>query len=166
MVTRIRVPTLDANIEEVAVTEWLKKEGDKVRKGEAIAEFTTDKAAFEFESPCSGVLRRLLAKERSTVPVGFIIALVADANEPLPDVTPENEKLLAIRRQSLQVARKRDPAVAGQSRARVRATPAARRLARELDVDLASLRDKTGEDVITEDAVRSYWERRKNDPGR
>ena len=166
---RVKVPKLDANIEEVTVTEWLKHEGDHVRKGEPLAEFTTDKACVEFESPGSGIVRRIVAGKKSTVPVGFVIALIGAADDPLPEVAADNEKLLSARRQSLRAAKKTAPAApasCGPKLTRVRASPAARRLARELNIDLTSLQEASGGGVITESTIEAYRKRGKNEPER
>ena len=157
MIRKIAIPTLSTNVEEATVTEWLKKEGDLVRKGEPIAELTTDKAAFEFESPCSGVLRRILAKKKSTIPVGYIFALIGGPDDPLPDVADANRSLLERHRG----AAKQKPPAGGRAlldggKSMVRATPAARRLARERGVDLASVQLAAKADVVTEDMVRNY----------
>jgi pyruvate dehydrogenase E2 component (dihydrolipoamide acetyltransferase) len=155
MITRVRIPKLSANIQEAMVTDWYKREGDAVRKGEPIAEMTTEKAAFEFESPRNGILRKILARRKSTLPVGYIVALVGPADDPVPDVSDENEKLLARHRRDAGSA----PAPKRAARAprrRVRATPAARRLARELKVDLALLKTTAGTDAITEAMVREH----------
>jgi len=70
VVENVRIPQVSANIDEVAVTAWLRREGDRVRKGEALVELTTDKACIEHPAPRTGVLRRILAPEKSLLPVG------------------------------------------------------------------------------------------------
>ena len=158
MLTRVKVPKLSANIQEVVITGWLKQEGDAVRKGEPIVEMTTEKAAFEFESPRNGILRKILAARKSALPVGYVFALVGGKGDPLPDLAATNAKLLARHRQTA-VARPRAAARPGTPRKRVRATPAARRLARELKIDLADLKNSVTTDVITEDTVRKHANR-------
>lgn len=158
MIRKIVIPTLSTNVEEASITEWLKKEGDPVLKGEPIAELTTDKAAFEFESPCSGVLRKILARKKSTIPVGYVMALIGGPADPLPDVTEANRKLLDQHRQA--AGRKKpgsgQSALAASGKAMVRATPAARRLARERRLDLAAVQRSAKADVVTEEMVRDY----------
>jgi pyruvate/2-oxoglutarate dehydrogenase complex dihydrolipoamide acyltransferase (E2) component len=95
MMRTVKVPTLDTNIEEVTLTGWLKREGDRVRKGDPLVEMTTEKAAFELEAPAAGVLRKILAREKSVVPVGYVVALIGGADEELPDVSSLNRDLLA-----------------------------------------------------------------------
>lgn len=157
MVRKVRIPKLSANIVEVAVTAWLKNENDSIRKGEPLVELTTDKAVIEFESPCSGVVRSILAKTKSTLPVGYVIALVGGKTDPLPDVSAENEQVVAQQHQSAQTRRRtRGVTQAQAGRRRVRATPAARRLARELGVELTELQDMASGETISEQMVRDH----------
>ena len=155
MIVKVKIPKVSANVEEETVTSWLKREGDRVRKGEALAEITTEKACFELESPRSGIVRRILAKEKSILPVGYVIAFIGGAADPLPDVTESNRKILDKHRRSVgkKLSRVRDRKAA---RRIVRATPAARRLARELGVDLANVGRDAEVEIITESIVRSY----------
>ena len=67
MITKVVVPKLSANVQEVTITGWFRKEGDRIRKGDPLVEMTTDKACFEIESARSGVVRRILASEKSTL---------------------------------------------------------------------------------------------------
>ncbi|MDD5686735.1 MAG: biotin attachment protein [Elusimicrobia bacterium] len=60
MITKILMPKLSETMEEGIITGWLKKEGEKVKKGEPLFEITTDKAAFEVESTATGYLRKIL----------------------------------------------------------------------------------------------------------
>ncbi len=157
MITKVVIPKLSANVEEGVITAWLKNEGDAVKKGDPLVEITTEKAAFELEAPRSGTLRQILASEKSALPVGYVIALLGKLDDVLPDVTGQNDKLLAKRRISLGTVRKR-PSVRSGKRIRVRATPAARRLAKQHELDLAEVQKVGGVEVVNEDTVRQYLE--------
>ena len=117
MIRKVRVPKLSANVDEVTLTAWLRKEGDTVRKGDDIVELTTDKAAFEIESPCSGILRKTLAPKKSVLPIGYVFALVGAKDDPLPDVEPANRKLMEEFRRAAG-ARARKSADAGTDKGR------------------------------------------------
>ena len=67
---------LGETADQAKIERWHKSEGDAVTKGEVLLEITTDKAAFEVESPRSGTVRKLLADVKSLLPVGYVIALV------------------------------------------------------------------------------------------
>jgi pyruvate dehydrogenase E2 component (dihydrolipoamide acetyltransferase) len=78
------MPKMGDTMEEGKILSWHKHEGDKVAKGDALAEIETDKVNIEAESFVEGVLRKILVPEGQSVPVGAPIALVGKANEPLP----------------------------------------------------------------------------------
>lgn len=155
MIARVKMPKLSENDEEQTVTAWLKKEGDTVSKGEPLATITTSKAAFELESPKAGLVRAILAPANSSVPIGFVIALVGPAEEPLPDVAAGNRKLMAAR--TVKAAPAAGAAgTAAAAPGALRATPAARRLARERGLDLAQVQARFNLEVVTEAAVEKY----------
>lgn len=160
MITKFRVPQMSANVTEATVTAWSAEEGAKLRKGQALLELTTDKTAFEVEAPRGGVLRRIVAPVKSIVPVGYVLALIGPAGDALPDVEAENADLMKKHRARAGGARATRPAAAakgrGPTRRAVRATPAARRLARDLGVDLADVQKQVGAEVVNEDMVRRH----------
>src|SRR6185369_12872441 len=86
MPAEITMPQLSDTMTEGTVVKWLKKEGDKVKEGEIIAEIETDKATMEYESSESGTIARLDATEGQKVPVGQRIALIATGGEKLEDI--------------------------------------------------------------------------------
>lgn len=148
------MPKLSANVEEQTVTAWLKQEGESVHRGEALAEITTSKACFELESPANGILKRIFAPENSVLPVGYVAAVIGEETDGVPDVEPENRSLLDRMRGTV-----RKPQDVGKRvRERVRATPAARRLARRHAVSLADVQAACETTVIHEHHVRSFLE--------
>jgi len=164
MITRIVMPKIDANVEEATVGKWLKAEGAPFGKGDPLVEIITDKANFELEADHAGILRHIVAVEKSTVPIGYILALASEnTEEKLPDVEQENSELvrkfkekagLALSGPETTDSRKPDserPAKTASTR--VRATPAARRLARKHSIDLAGLAGESRH-MITEKDIR------------
>ncbi len=136
MVTKVIMPKLAANIEEATVGQWFKQEGEAVAAGEPLFEAITDKAAVEVKAEAAGVLRRVVAHENSVVPVGQVIALIGEEGEALPDLEPPR------------------PAARDAEAAAVKASFGARRLAKELGVDLAALVPSRPDGRLTEDDVR------------
>ena len=124
-VTRVILPKLGLTMDEGRLIAWHKREGDRVEKGEILFEVETDKANMEIEAPASGIVRRILIDADQTVPVTTLIAVIADTiDEPLPDVAAAT------------------PSVAQavpQDGERVRSSPAARKRAQELGVDINNL---------------------------
>lgn len=78
------MPKLGDTMEEGKILNWLKREGEPVARGDALAEIETDKVNIEVESFFDGVLRKVLAPAGETLPVGAPIALVGAASEPIP----------------------------------------------------------------------------------
>ena len=146
MATTIVMPQMGYDMQEGTVVRWHKQEGENVARGDIIAEIETDKATVEFEAFTSGVLRKIVAQEGAIVPVGELIAVITDPDESLPEgILPTAQ---APQESSPAVAAADGPAaVAAQaseargqgasSTGEVRASPIARRLARERGIDLA-----------------------------
>jgi pyruvate dehydrogenase E2 component (dihydrolipoamide acetyltransferase) len=86
MPVEITMPQLSDTMTEGTLVKWLKKEGDKVRAGEIVAEVETDKATMEMESFEGGTLAVMVAKEGDKVPVGSAIAILATGKESIDDV--------------------------------------------------------------------------------
>jgi pyruvate dehydrogenase E2 component (dihydrolipoamide acetyltransferase) len=85
-VTKVVMPKLSEAMETGKLLRWLKQEGDRVSGGDIIAEIETDKADIELEAFGSGVLRKLLATPGTAVPVGGLIAVIADPDEDISAV--------------------------------------------------------------------------------
>src|SRR3954470_12371046 len=86
MPVEITMPQLSDTMTEGTVVKWLKKEGDKVKSGEVIAEIETDKATMETEAFEGGTLAHVAAPEGTKVPVGEWIAVLASGKEDPADV--------------------------------------------------------------------------------
>ena len=144
MATSIVMPQLGYDMREGTIVRWLKEEGEDVTRGEIIAEIETDKAVVEFSPTTGGVLRRIVAGAGDIVPVGQLIAVIGDADEALPDELAAPTSPVATAEEAPATpAPVPTPPVAESPPAvpegEVRASPIARRLAREKGVDLANL---------------------------
>ena len=139
MATSIVMPQLGYDMREGTVVRWVKQEGDEVVANEVIAEIETDKAVVEFKPTTGGVLRRIVAGEGEAVPVGQLIAVIGDADEALPDdlAGPSAGVGAAAPEPEAAPAPAAVPVPAAAPYGEVRASPIARRLARERGVDLA-----------------------------
>lgn len=159
MATIVGMPKWGLAMKSGRVVHWLKRPGETVRQGESLVEIESEKATNDVEAPASGVLRWLGVEEDDSAPVGAPLAVIAAPEEQLTDEqvaellrADEEAKREAAARQS-----QRKPAAAGVAAAasgasagataraatatggRVNASPAARRLAQELGVDLAAI---------------------------
>jgi pyruvate dehydrogenase E2 component (dihydrolipoamide acetyltransferase) len=96
MVTNIVIPMLSPTMTMGAITRWLKKEGDRIEKGDVIAEIETDKAIMELESIDAGTLIKIVVSEGSTnIPIGEVIALLEDGEgkDSLKAPTPHDMRI-------------------------------------------------------------------------
>ena len=162
--TRITVPFLDANIVDVTVVKWRKAIGDAIAAGEVAVEISTDKAAFEIESPAAGTLLAVFAPEKSIVPIKFVLGLIGASGEDDSTATADNAALMAAYRASMaaptaapRAASTAIPAAPNATSA-LRATPKARRYAQSKGIDLAEVARATGASMITEAIIMQYEE--------
>ncbi|MDT5294986.1 MAG: hypothetical protein QOJ76_1866 [Acidobacteriota bacterium] len=89
MATQVVMPKLSPTMEEGQLSRWLKKEGDKVGVGEPLAEIDTDKATMEAQALATGVLRKILVGAGETVPLGTVIAIIAEPDEDISGLLSE-----------------------------------------------------------------------------
>lgn len=138
----IQLPKLAITMEEGTVVRWLKCEGDPIAKGDPIVEIETEKANAEIESTCDGYLKKIAVTEGETAPVEAVLAYIAgdeaELKAPFEPAVPEPKpKARPVSAKPSPKAVPRRPAA--RPKGPVRAAPASRRLARELDLDLASI---------------------------
>ena len=84
LVNEVVMPKMGYDMTEGTIVRWRKDEGDEVTRGEVIAEVDTTKVTVEVEAYTAGVLRKILVPEGQTVPVGHVIAVITDRDEPIP----------------------------------------------------------------------------------
>jgi pyruvate dehydrogenase E2 component (dihydrolipoamide acetyltransferase) len=144
------MPKLGMTMEEGTITRWIKKEGDKVEKGEPIVEVMTDKVNIEVESPDNGTILKILAKEGDVVPILQPIAIIGEAGE---EVKIE-EKKEAV--EEVKIEEKKEAVEEG-----IKASPAAKRLAREAGIDLSLIKGTGPGGRIVEEDVKDYIESHK-----
>lgn len=135
---RVVMPRLDPVMEEGKIVEWLKKEGDEVRKGEAIAVVEGEKTTFEVESPYTGKLTRILKEAGEAVKVGEPIAEIGEEAAPPAPMAEERVR----------------------ERAEVKASPVARKLAKQYGISLEEVEGTgPGGRITKEDVLRVARER-------
>jgi len=148
MITRVEIPKLTLTMDSGTLVKWLKQEGEPVEKGESLFQLETDKTVVEMPSPERGLLKKIVVRE-GTVAVGKTVAFIGDTSDPLPNVVEDQGgKSLNLEGPGRAVL-PAQPAEVGS----VRATPAARRRARELGLDLGKLVGTGPEGRITQEDV-------------
>ncbi|OFX15778.1 MAG: hypothetical protein A2Z18_10540 [Armatimonadetes bacterium RBG_16_58_9] len=151
------MPRLGQTMEEGRLVRWLKSVGDPVAQGEGVAEVETDKSIFEVEADADGVLRKVFVQEDETVSVGTTLAYIAASDEEVPDL-PMTASVSSAGTEPTETQAVAAPSAGGASSAAagVKASPAARRLAKENDVDLAGVTGSGPGGVISAADVENY----------
>ena len=151
MPSQVIMPKLSDAMEEGRILQWLKKEGDRVQGGDVLASIETDKAEIELESFGAGVLRKILVAEGETVPVGKVIAIVAEPDEDISSLVgtaaPAASAKAEVKTSAPpapvppKVEAKTPPAPTAPATESgwIPASPIARRMARDAGVDLAKI---------------------------
>jgi pyruvate dehydrogenase E2 component (dihydrolipoyllysine-residue acetyltransferase) len=173
--SEVKLPRLGQGMEAGTIVKWLKSEGERVEKGEPLYELDTDKVTQEVEAEASGVLLRIAVAE-GEVPVGETIAFIGEEGEQAPepsgngasaaqkvDEEPQEEGSPGPAREEERergrdaaesVAEARQPST--QDGGRVKASPLARRIARERGIELSSLTGTGPEGrIVAEDVERA-----------
>lgn len=147
MATKVYMEALSPTMEEGRLVKWHKHEGDPVESGETLAEVETDKAIMDLVARADGVLRQLAVAEGQTVPVGNVVAVIVEAGESIGEASsaapPSQPKAPAMpataapaTTQTSDVRPHTTSVTAPPDAARVKASPLAKRIAREQGVDL------------------------------
>ena len=171
MSSQVTLPRLGQGMEAGTVVRWLKAEGDRIEKGDPLYELDTEKVTQEVEAEASGVLLRILASEGAEIEVGKPIAIIGEAGEEIPDVQvaarsdepPQEAQELPRTVSTEQPAEvppapevvSPAPAASKSTDGRVKASPLARRIAKERGIDLVGVTG-TGPDgrIVAEDVER------------
>jgi len=153
MAVSIVMPALEMAQETGKIISWLKNEGDAISKGEAIAEIETDKVVLELEAPGDGVLAGVKAVAGDVVQVGKIIAWLVAPGEKAPEESAQAAPAARTMSAAQPAATTPAPATSRIEPVEVKASPKARRMAKDLGVDLSTIRGTgpggviSGEDV-------------------
>jgi pyruvate dehydrogenase E2 component (dihydrolipoyllysine-residue acetyltransferase) len=163
MATEIKLPRLGQGMESGTIVKWLKSEGDTVEKGEPLYELDTDKVTQEVEADASGVLLKIAIAE-GEVPVGKTIAVIGEQGESVQVAEDEQEEGSPARAREEEQARGREASTEqvmeirqpSTANGRIKASPLARRIARERGIDLRNVAGTGPEGrVVAEDVERA-----------
>ncbi|MHC4278757.1 MAG: dihydrolipoamide acetyltransferase family protein [Planctomycetota bacterium] len=159
MAKEIRLPQLGQTMEEGTIIECMVQLGNEVKKGDVIFEIETDKATLEVESPAEGFVKHIFVEVDQTLPVGQPLLVLGSKDEEVPqdfidslkavelaEAVPETEVSTSPQTSEIKELKK--------TSAKVIASPRAKRLAKELGVDLSSIAGTGPAGKITEDDVK------------
>lgn len=171
MATEVFIHKMTEHMESAVIVSWLAREGDRVKEGQAIMEVEMEKATVELEAPASGVLKGIRegVVGGTRVGIGETLAFIAAPDETVPSLPPlgtnvEEAKKAAAAQGPVDKTHPEGQAMTGGNATGdpgiPRATPVARRVARELNVDLYQVKGSGPEGRIREEDVRLYAQTR------
>ncbi len=134
MAVAIIFPKLDEAMTSGKIVRWLKNEGDRVEKGEAILEIESEKTSFELEAEASGILSKITAQPGDEVPIGVTIAFILQTGEKAPEV--ETPVVVTAKEEKPKAATKAEAPQPARESKEIKASPLARNIAREHNVEL------------------------------
>ena len=153
MATALAMPKLGLTMTEGTVVEWLEEDGTQVQQGQPVVVVMTEKITYEVEAPASGTLR-IVVQPEETRQVTEVIGFVLEAGEPLPEI---EKAAAAPAAEAMPEGGKPAPAPVEAAKPReVRSSPAARRLARELGVDIGQVPGSGRNGRISESDVQRF----------
>jgi len=159
---------MGADMTEGTIAKWLVAEGEKVGRGDKLAEIETDKTVVEMEAYSEGLLRKIIVAEGSLVQVGTVIAYIGDVDDEVPESSapaaaeapkaPEPTPVAAAPAPApvQQAASTPAPAPAAAPGGRVKASPIARKIAEEKDIDIAAVPGTGPGGRITKSDVENF----------
>jgi pyruvate dehydrogenase E2 component (dihydrolipoamide acetyltransferase) len=171
-----KLPDIGEGVHEGEITRWLVKTGDPIAADEPMVEIMTDKATVEIPSPVSGVVEAVFAKEGETVPVGKVIIVIREGAKLGTDkIAPgaSRDTPMAVKEKPVEPTGKprlqKEPEVARVEEESsnlsltpmILATPATRKLARDLEIDLQNVGGTGLHGRITKEDVRLAYETRQ-----
>jgi pyruvate dehydrogenase E2 component (dihydrolipoamide acetyltransferase) len=179
MSSQVTLPRLGQGMESGTIVKWLKSEGEKVEKGEPLYELDTEKVTQEVEADVGGVVLKILAQEGQEIEVGKAVAVIGEEGEEVAEPESEAEQPTKVTEQEPQEEGEPAPAreeerergreggvqeeveaghapPAPTDGGRLKASPLARRIAKERGVDLKALRGTGPEGrIVAEDVERA-----------
>lgn len=166
--TPIVLPKSGFSSEASTVIGWSVTEGERVEEGQLLCEVETEKTTIEITAPASGILRKILIREGEKRPVGVTMGFIGEADDPIPEVEDVPSPIPEATQIPRSEARNSASAPPGPSTrprraatGRVRASPAARKLAAEHGIDLVELSGSGPGGAITTGDVKLVIETRR-----
>lgn len=157
MATIVGMPRLGSNMTDGVIEKWFKKEGDWVEKGEPLVCILTEKVSYEYESPASGVLRKILRTIDEVVRVNEPIAIIGATGEALPDlgsIQPAEPEKGMEPPQDVRTGK-----IATEKGSFI-ASPLVKKMAQERGIDLANIVGTGPGGRITKEDVMKYGEKK------
>ena len=149
MATNVYLPQWGMDMNDATIIKWLIKEGDLVKKGDQLVEVESSKVNAEIESPESGKIGKILYEEGQVAKVGEILAIIIGENETLPEETNSE----ASKEDNSEI---KLPSTSKKIKEAVQITPRARKLAKELNIDISLVKGTGPNGRILDDDIKSF----------
>ena len=157
MAVEVILPKVDMDMTTGVISKWHVKNGDSVKKGQVLFDMETDKSAIEIDAPADGTINNIETETGKPTNIGAIVAMIYAAGEAVTAIVPPTPVIPA------QAGIHPSPVVAMDSRLRgnddlggIRATPLARRLARQKKLDLSAVKGSGPRGRIVASDIESY----------
>ena len=157
MAVEVILPKVDMDMTTGVISKWHVKNGDSVKKGQVLFDMETDKSAIEIDAPADGTINNIETETGKPTNIGAIVAMIYAAGEAVTAIVPPTPAIPA------QAGIHPSPVVAMDSRLRgnddlggIRATPLARRLARQKKLDLSAVKGSGPRGRIVASDIESY----------
>jgi pyruvate dehydrogenase E2 component (dihydrolipoamide acetyltransferase) len=170
MAYEFKFPDIGEGLTEGEIVRWLVKEGDEIKEGQPLVEVETDKALAEIPSPATGVVLKILAKEKEIIKVGQVIVIIGEKGEASAAPPPRPRSVGVVG--ELEEAPEEAPSVTVTAEPvktvlvseHALATPAVRALAKELGVDINKVKGSGPEGRVLEKDVRQFADAKGKPP--
>ncbi len=167
MAEEVKMPKFGETMTEGTIYKWIKEEGDKVANGDILFEVETDKATLEVESPAEGVLAKIIVADNESAEIGETVAIITAEGEELTELDESDYEEAADMEFKEEEVEDKEVADSEEiqeesdeileenitNSKKIKASPAARRLAREKNISLADIKPGPGNDFIIEEDV-------------
>lgn len=163
MSINVTMPKLGMTMKTGKLSKWYKSEGDQVEEGGDLFEVETEKITNKIEAPAGGILFQIVVREGEVVPVGTIVGVIAEPGEKPERIEGIQAGQVEERKPAAAAAPKAEAEKPAQPR-EILATPASKRLARELGVDIALVKGTGPDGRIREADVTLYHEQAQRKP--
>jgi pyruvate dehydrogenase E2 component (dihydrolipoamide acetyltransferase) len=151
----IKMPRFGLTMVSGFIEKWFKEEGEKVKEGEPLLEVSSEKITNEVASPASGILLKIIGKEKEEIKVGTVIAIIGEEGEKVEKIKEkvESEGIIeAAKTEKIPSVRIAPPERGG----RIKASPLAKKIAREKNLDLSQIKSTGPDGRIEKKDVLTY----------
>ncbi len=157
MAVKVLMPRLTDTMLQGVISDWFKQEGDEVREGDPLYIVETDKASVEVTSSATGVLLKILVRQGEAMEVGGTVAVIGERGE-------DYSALLGAAPAPMPKRKEEPSGKTDEPDRKILASPAAKRKAKEADIDLRLVRGSGADGLITEKDLLAYLETRPAAP--